>query len=140
VSSLLLIYFFKLVYLSTGENLVVMMIPRIVKEVVLSLSLMVVIMYKRKRSSTDYLSRTREIEKRVTVMSIGREVVVLLYPKVVQAWERFLHLLSVTDETDHKGLPQFSQYITIHQKRSDHRHHHRTTGSGAVQIHVFTSI
>ena len=64
-----------------------MMIPRIVKEVVLSLSLMVVIMYKRKRSSTDYLSRTREIEKRVTVMSIGREVVVLLYPKVVQAWD-----------------------------------------------------
>jgi hypothetical protein len=37
-----------------------MVIPRVVKEVVLSLSLMVVIMYKRKRSSTNYLSRTRE--------------------------------------------------------------------------------
>jgi hypothetical protein len=61
-------------------------------------------------------------------MSIGREVVVLQYPKVVQAWDipcRFLRILSVTDETGHKGQPQFSQYITIHQKRSDHEHHHR---------------
>jgi ribosomal protein L6P/L9E len=61
-------------------------------------------------------------------MSIGREVVVLQYPKVVQAWDipcRFPRILSVTDETGHKGQPQFSQYITIHQKRSDHEHHHR---------------
>jgi hypothetical protein len=117
-----------------------MVIPRVVKEVVLSLSLMVVIMYKRKRSSTNYLSRTREIEKEEKSNG-GREVVVLLYPMVVQAWEipKILHLLSVTDETDHKGQPQFSQYITIHQKRSDHGHHHRMTVGGAVQIHVFTS-
>ena len=47
-SSLLL--FMKMVYLSIDENLVAMMIPRIVKEVVLSLSLKVVIMYKRKEA------------------------------------------------------------------------------------------
>ena len=37
-----------MVYLSVNENLVVMMVPRIVKEVVLSLSLIVVILYKRR--------------------------------------------------------------------------------------------
>ena len=47
-SSLLL--FLKMAYLSIDENLVAMMIPRIVKEVVLSLSLKVVIMYKRKEA------------------------------------------------------------------------------------------
>lgn len=47
-SSLLL--FMKMVYLSIDENQVAMMIPRIVKEVVLSLSLKVVIMYKRKEA------------------------------------------------------------------------------------------
>lgn len=50
--------------LSIDENLVVMMIPRIVKEVVLSLSYMVVIMYKRRRTSTNYLSRTRETKEK----------------------------------------------------------------------------
>ena len=43
---------------------------------------MVVILYKRKRTSTNYLDETRpgkvEYRKRVTVMSIGREVVVYL--------------------------------------------------------------
>ena len=47
-SSLLLLL--KIVYLSIDESLVVMMIPRIVKEVVLSLSLMVVILYRRKEA------------------------------------------------------------------------------------------
>ena len=50
LSSLLLLLLLKIVYLSNGEKLVVMMIPRIVKEVVLSLSLMVVILYKRKEA------------------------------------------------------------------------------------------
>jgi hypothetical protein len=52
---------FELVYQSIGEKVIVMEIPRIVKEVVLSLSLMFVIMYKRKKQySTNYLDLRRE--------------------------------------------------------------------------------
>ena len=87
-SSLLLLL--KIVYLSIDESLVVMMIPRIVKEVVLSLSLMVVILYKRKEAVLTISAGLGKVKKkRVTVMSIGREVVVFLYPRVVQAWERY---------------------------------------------------
>lgn len=74
-------------------------------------------------------------------MSIGREVVVYANdPKWVQAWDipsSYVYSTGVTDETDHKGQPRFSQYITIHQKRSGLKHRHPRSEGGAVHISFF---